>query len=214
MVAFLRFLQFLKASCSTCTLAGNETDVRPLQPSKALESISFRLVVTGTSVRAVFLKAFCPIVVTICGRSMCASALQSSKVPVSILSMFCGSVTFVSDRQPQNMLFSSFSRRAGSLASVSPVHAAKQLCPMVFTLLGTLMVLSARMLLKAPLPIFVTVAGMLISEMVEFIKALTPIDFRPIGSVTLFTFISQKAAPPISVTLNTWPAKRMDEGTV
>ena len=70
MVAFLRFLQFLKASCSTCTLAGSDTDVRPLQPSKALESISFRLVVTGTSVRAVFLKAFSPMVVTVCGRSM------------------------------------------------------------------------------------------------------------------------------------------------
>ena len=46
-----------------------------------------------------------------------------------------------------------------------------------------------EMLLKARLPIFVTVAGMLISEMVELIKALSPIDFRPIGSVTLFTFL-------------------------
>src|SRR5574344_2236909 len=128
--------------------------------------------------------------------------------------MFCGSVTFVSDRQPRNMFFQSFSRRAGNLTSVSPVHATKQLCPMVFTLLGTLMVLSVGMLLKAPLPIFVTVAGMLISEIVELIKALSPIDFRPIGSVTLFTFFSLKADAPISVTLNTWPAKRMDEGTV
>ena len=84
----------------------------------------------------------------------------------------------------------------------------------ILTLLGTLMVLSAGMLLKAPLPIFVTVAGMLISEMVELIKALSPIDFRPIGSVTLFTFFSLKADAPISVTLNRWPAKRMDEGTV
>ena len=70
MVAFLKFLQFLKASFSTCTLAGSDTDVRQLQPSKALESISFRSVVTGTSVRAVFLKAFCPIVVADCGRLM------------------------------------------------------------------------------------------------------------------------------------------------